>query len=162
MKIIYNKNELQNLIHKGNSLGFVPTMGAIHQGHISLIRKSIYECNKTIVTIFVNKPQFNRKRDYQKYPKTLKSDILKLKKLQVNYLYLPKSNQIYPYGPNRKIKINLFAKKLTLLFVFKESLISFLVKILSTKPFIFIDFAILLLSTISTPFPIIFIILKFF
>ena len=50
---------------KANKVGFVPTMGAIHAGHISLIKRSKVECNKTIVSIFVNKPQFNKKKDYK-------------------------------------------------------------------------------------------------
>ena len=84
MKIIVSKNKLKKLIHNEKNLGFVPTMGAIHLGHISLIKKSILQCSKTIVSIFVNKPQFNRKSDFQKYPRILKKDILMLKKLKVD------------------------------------------------------------------------------
>jgi len=112
MKIILNKNKLKKLIHSEKKLGFVPTMGAIHKGHISLVKKCISQCNKTIVSIFVNKPQFNRKSDFKKYPRLLKKDILVLKKLKVNYLYLPSLNQIYPDGQNKNIKINSFEKKL--------------------------------------------------
>ena len=112
MKIIQNKKEFKNLIPGKNKLGFVPTMGAIHKGHISLIKKSILQNDETVVSIFVNKPQFNKKDDYQKYPRMIKSDILILKKLKVNYLYLPKTREIYPDGPNRKIKINSFGKNL--------------------------------------------------
>ena len=87
-------------------------MGAIHIGHISLIKKSISQCNKTIVTIFINKPQFNRKSDYKKYPRVIKKDISIIKKLKVDYLFLPKVNQIYPDGPNKNIKISALGKKL--------------------------------------------------
>ena len=69
-------------------------------------------CDKTIVTIFVNKPQFNRKNDYLKYPRVLNKDISILRKLKVSYLYLPTQKQIYPSGPNKKIKISTFGKKL--------------------------------------------------
>ena len=69
MKIILNKNKLINLIQKEKNLGFIPTMGAIHLGHISLVKKSLSQCNKTIVSIFINKPQFNRKSDFNKYPR---------------------------------------------------------------------------------------------
>ena len=86
-------------------MGFVPTMGAVHPGHVSLIKKSLNQCNKTIVSIFINKQQFNRKSDFKKYPRVLKKDISILKKLKINYLYLPKGNQIYPDGPNKDIKI---------------------------------------------------------
>ena len=112
MKIIYDKNKLVKFIHKERNLGFVPTMGAIHLGHVSLVKKSIYLCNKTIVSIFINKQQFNKKNDFIKYPRLLKKDILILKKLKVNYLYLPTANQIYPNGPNKNIKISSFRKKL--------------------------------------------------
>ena len=75
MKIILNKNKLIKYIHKEKNLGLVPTMGGIHSGHISLIKKSIKMCDKTIVTIFVNKPQFNRKIDYLKYPRVLNKEV---------------------------------------------------------------------------------------
>jgi len=68
MKIIYTKKQLVNFVLKQKNLGFVPTMGAIHMGHASLIKKSIKQSDKTIVTIFINKPQFNRKNDFLKYP----------------------------------------------------------------------------------------------
>jgi pantoate--beta-alanine ligase len=87
-------------------------MGAIHKGHISLIKKSLLQSDKTVVSIFINKPQFNRNQDYKKYPRTLKKDILKLKKLKIDYLYLPNNKQIYPNGRNKNIKISTFAKKL--------------------------------------------------
>ena len=95
MKIILSKDKLEKIIHNEKSLGFVPTMGAIHFGHVSLIKKCLSQCNKTIVSIFINKPQFNKKNDFKKYPRVLKKDILILKKLKVDYLYLPTYKQIY-------------------------------------------------------------------
>ena len=118
MKIIFNKKKLGNFINKERNLGFVPTMGAIHKGHISLVKKCISQCDKTIVSIFVNKPQFNRKSDFKKYPRLLKKDILVLKKLKVNYLYLPSFNQIYPDGQNKNIKIIVIKIFLNCLFFF--------------------------------------------
>ena len=112
MKIIYSKNKLTNFVKKQNNIGFVPTMGGIHKGHISLIKKSIFQSSRTVVSIFVNKPQFNRKDDFIKYPRNLKKDISKLKKLKIDYLYLPTSIEIYPKGPNKKINISSFSKKL--------------------------------------------------
>ena len=61
MKIIRSKNKLIKLVHNEKNLGFVPTMGGIHKGHLSLINKSIKECKKTIVSIYINKSQFNKK-----------------------------------------------------------------------------------------------------
>jgi len=112
MKIISDKNRLIKFVHSEKNLGFVPTMGAIHLGHASLVKKSINECNKTVVSIFINKPQFNKKSDFQKYPRLLKKDISILKKLKVDYLYLPTEKQIYPDGPNKNIKISSLGKKL--------------------------------------------------
>ena len=112
MKIISHKNKLIKLIYNEKNLGFVPTMGGIHLGHISLIKRSIRECKKTIVSIFINKPQFNKKSDFIRYPRTLKKDILKLKKLKIHLLYLPSVKEIYPNGPNKSIKISSLEKKL--------------------------------------------------
>jgi len=112
MKIITTKKQLTKFVLMQKNLGFVPTMGAIHVGHISLINKSIKQSNKTIVTIFINKPQFNKKNDFLKYPRMLNKDISILQKLKVDYLYLPSNNEIYPDGLNSNIKISTFEKKL--------------------------------------------------
>ena len=112
MKIIRNKNSLIKLITGKKNIGFIPTMGGIHAGHIYLIKKSIVECNISIVSIFINRPQFNKKSDFEKYPRLLKKDITKLKKLKINYLFLPSVKQIYPKGANKNIQIHSFGKKL--------------------------------------------------
>ena len=112
MKIIYSKTKLIKLVDKEKNLGFVPTMGALHSGHIHLIKCAIKKSNRCIVSIFINKPQFNKKKDFKKYPKVLEKDISILKKLKVDYLYLPSAKQIYPKGINKKIKISNFGNKL--------------------------------------------------
>jgi pantoate--beta-alanine ligase len=112
MKIILNKKNLKEFINNEKNIGFVPTMGSIHVGHAALIKKSINQCNKTVVSIFVNKPQFNKKSDFRKYPVNIKKDLNILKKLKVDFVYLPKLKQIYPKGPNKKLKISSFAKAL--------------------------------------------------
>ena len=112
MKIIFDKKRLSKFAHNKKSLGFVPTMGGLHKGHMSLIKRSIKECDMTVVSIFVNKQQFNRKTDYNKYPRFLNRDISLLRKLKIDVLYLPKTKHIYPNGYNKKIKINPFKKKL--------------------------------------------------
>ena len=112
MKIIKKKKKLKEILIKEKNLGFIPTMGALHPGHISLIKKSKEQCKKTIVSIYINKPQFNKKTDYNRYPKNLKKDINLLKKCNVNFLYLPYTKEIYPKGINKNIKINSFSKKL--------------------------------------------------
>ena len=75
MKIISNKKILTKIIQKEKKLGFIPTMGAIHKAHITMIAKCNNLCNKSLVTIFINKPQFNRKSDFRNYPRVLKKDI---------------------------------------------------------------------------------------
>ena len=112
MKIIRSKIKLKKLIKNEKNLGFVPTMGGIHKGHISLIRESIKKSEYTVVSIFVNKQQFNEENDFKTYPRDLKQDIEKLKNLDIDVLYLPNHNDIYPNGYNKKIKINIFSKKL--------------------------------------------------
>lgn len=112
MKIISNKNLLAKILQKEKNIGFVPTMGAIHIGHISLIKKCVSQCNKTVVSIFVNKPQFNKINDFKKYPRPIKNDVIMLRKHYVDYLYLPKPSQIYPEGYNKKIRLNPLEKKL--------------------------------------------------
>ena len=112
MKIFLNKNKLIKVIKKEKNLGFVPTMGALHKGHISLINKSMSQCTKTIVSIYINKPQFNRNLDFKSYPRLLNKDIKILKRSKVDYLYLPRNKQIYPKGVNTKLIISTFSKKL--------------------------------------------------
>ena len=112
MKIISNKKNLIKITNSIKNLGFVPTMGAIHKGHLSLVEASNKKCKKTLVSIFINKPQFNRKKDFQKYPRTMKKDIKKLKKYKVDYLFVPSFKEMYPNGINKKIKVISFAKEL--------------------------------------------------
>ena len=103
MKILLNKIDLNEALFGMSNLGFVPTMGSLHQGHISLIKNSKKQCKKTIVSIFVNPTQFNDKNDYTKYPKNKKKDLSILKKLKVDFVFLPNINDIYNF--KRKIKI---------------------------------------------------------
>jgi len=112
MKIFSNSSDLIKFINNETNLGFVPTMGSLHVGHVSLIKKSISQCNKTVISIFVNKPQFNNKGDFRSYPKTLRKDIFMLKKFKVDYLFSPKEKEIYPNGVNKKIKVNSIEKNL--------------------------------------------------
>ena len=100
MKILINKDDLNEALNKVSMLGFVPTMGSLHKGHISLIKRSIKECNKTIVSIFVNPTQFNNKKDFIKYPRNKKKDLSILKKLRVNFVYLPDIKHIYSSNQN--------------------------------------------------------------
>ena len=79
MEIISDKKKLIKALQNYKNIGFVPTMGGIHKGHISLVKKSRQKCNKTVVSIFINKPQFNKRKDYKNYPRVLNKDISVLK-----------------------------------------------------------------------------------
>ena len=101
LKIITSAKEMQRISlsirNKGkNKISVVPTMGALHEGHLSLIKRSIKESSVTIVTIFINPKQFNDKKDLINYPSTIQSDIKKLKSIGVKYLFAPNIKDIYP------------------------------------------------------------------
>jgi pantoate--beta-alanine ligase len=84
--------------HKGNKIGFVPTMGALHAGHLSLIGQAKIENDISVCSIFVNPTQFNDPADYLKYPKKLSADIALLEEAGNDVLFLPAPVEIYPAG----------------------------------------------------------------
>jgi len=112
MKIFKNKNNLIKEISKEKGLGFVPTMGALHKGHISLINKAKKESEKVLVSIYINPKQFNSRSDFKKYPRNLVKDISLLKKKKINYLYIPNNKDIYSFRTNTPIYLDKFSKKL--------------------------------------------------
>jgi len=105
MKILKTKDDLKEAILNCKNLSFVPTMGSLHKGHISLIKKSQQKSNKIIVSIFVNPAQFNNKVDYRTYPKNINKDIRILKKLRVNFVFIPTVKDIYNNKTNSKFKL---------------------------------------------------------
>lgn len=88
----------------GRTIGFVPTMGALHEGHLSLVRQSEYENNITVVSIFVNPAQFGPNEDLEKYPRDLEGDLSKLSSLQVDAVFIPETSNMY--SENVSIYIN--------------------------------------------------------
>ena len=112
MKIFKNKHSLQKKIFSIKNMSFVPTMGGLHKGHISLIKRSKKFKGPCLVTIFVNPKQFNKKKDYISYPRNIKNDLKILKNLNVNYVYLPSFKDIYSFRPKNKIYLDNFSKKL--------------------------------------------------
>lgn len=101
MKIIQDIKEwhaIRKNLSPNTTLGFVPTMGCLHQGHASLLKKSTEQNTITLLSIFVNPTQFNDLNDYQNYPKTLDSDFAIAKKYNVDYVLLPSENCMYPDG----------------------------------------------------------------
>ena len=100
MKIISNVNELRNEIKalktsKGGTVGLVPTMGALHQGHISLVKKARQQNEIVIVSVFVNPTQFGPDEDYDKYPRTLEEDAKLCEEENVDFLFAPSPRDIY-------------------------------------------------------------------
>jgi len=82
----------------GESVAVVPTMGALHQGHLSLVRAAKEACDRVIVTIFINPKQFNNPDDYKNYPRTEEEDARKLIALKADVVYVPDGEQMYPNG----------------------------------------------------------------
>lgn len=95
------KNLLQNFKSEGKKIGFVPTMGALHAGHISLVSNSVQDNDITVVSIFVNPTQFNDKSDLEKYPRTLDADCELLNRNKVDIVFAPSVDEIYPEPDTR-------------------------------------------------------------
>ena len=107
MKIILNNSILHKKLRPFNDIGFVPTMGGIHEGHLSLIQKSIKSNKKSIVSIFINPKQFNDIKDFKSYPSNIKKDLAILKKIKkLDFIYIPKFKDIYDSKKQSNIKIN--------------------------------------------------------
>lgn len=114
MKLIGSITETKNLLaehrSKGHNIGFVPTMGALHKGHISLVERAVSENDIVIVSIFVNPTQFNDKTDLKNYPRTPESDINLLEKAGVNYIFMPSEQEMYPVPDTRTFDFGLLDK----------------------------------------------------
>jgi pantoate--beta-alanine ligase len=102
MQVLTKVDLLREQISKhsksGYSIGFIPTMGALHRGHITLLEKARTENNFTVVSIFVNPTQFNNKEDLKRYPRTPEKDIEKLEKAGCDLVFIPCEEEIYPPG----------------------------------------------------------------
>ncbi len=112
MKIFKSKHKLQKKILNIKNISFVPTMGGLHRGHISLIKKSKTFKGKILVSIFVNPKQFNEKKDFLSYPRNLKKDLIILKNLNVDFVYIPNVKNIFSFRPKNKIFLDKSSKKL--------------------------------------------------
>lgn len=110
MKIIRRKSELRDLTNSwrqtGETIGVVLTMGALHEGHLSLVKAAHSRADRVIVTIFVNPRQFNNPEDLAKYPKTEDSDARILGPLEIDVLYIPETEEIYPAGFSTTVSVS--------------------------------------------------------
>lgn len=105
MEIVHTIKELKTKLQvqreKGKTIGLVPTMGALHAGHASLVKRSVNENDVTVVSVFVNPTQFNDKKDLEKYPRTLEADCELLERIGANIVFAPSVSEVYPEPDTR-------------------------------------------------------------
>ena len=99
--IVDLQNELLNYRKEGKKIGLVPTMGALHQGHASLVRRSVDDNDITVVSVFVNPTQFNDKNDLKNYPRTLEADCALLEECKADMVFAPSVEEMYPVEDKR-------------------------------------------------------------
>lgn len=108
MEIFKKIVELQNALFEarkaGKKIGLVPTMGALHEGHASLVRRSVKENDLTVVSVFVNPTQFNDKNDLKNYPRTLEADCKLLKQCGADFVFAPEVEEMYPTPDTRSFE----------------------------------------------------------
>lgn len=106
MTTVYIIEDLQKAVsiskNEGKTIGFVPTMGALHEGHISLVKKCCEQNDVCVVSIFVNPTQFNNQADLEKYPRTIEQDIKILEKAGASIVFIPSVEEIYPEPDTRQ------------------------------------------------------------
>ena len=106
MRVLTNINSLNQLLessrNSNKSIGFVPTMGALHEGHLSLVKLAQKDCDVVVCSIFINPTQFNDSNDLENYPITIEKDIKLLEEQSCNILFLPNVTEMYPEGLNTK------------------------------------------------------------
>ena len=100
-KIVDLQNELFKARKQGKKIGLVPTMGALHEGHASLVKRSVEENDVTVVSVFVNPTQFNDKNDLKSYPRDLEADCRLLESCRADYVFAPEGEEMYPVPDTR-------------------------------------------------------------
>lgn len=105
MELLHTKEELHDVLqearNEGKKIGLVPTMGALHEGHASLVRKCVEENDVTVVSVFLNPTQFNDKNDLEKYPRTLEADCALLERCGATFVFAPSVEEMYPEPDTR-------------------------------------------------------------
>ena len=106
MKLIHTIGDLRQALAearaKGEKIGLVPTMGALHAGHASLVRRSVEENGLTVVSVFLNPTQFNDKKDLERYPRTLEADCALLEQMGADIVFAPSVEEMYPEPDTRR------------------------------------------------------------
>ena len=97
---------VQNQRRLGKRIGLVPTMGALHEGHLSLVKMSNEQCDETVVSIFINPTQFGPNEDFQRYPRTLKNDLRLLKSVGSPAVFVPDATEMYPVGFDTSVHVS--------------------------------------------------------
>ncbi|MCG1200282.1 pantoate--beta-alanine ligase [Staphylococcus epidermidis] len=115
-KVITTINEMQSIVkqhqREGKTIGFVPTMGALHDGHLTMMKQSVSENDLTVISIFVNPLQFGPNEDFDAYPRQLDDDVAAVKKLQVDYVFHPSVDEMYPEELGIHLKVGHLAQVL--------------------------------------------------
>ena len=114
IKVLSTTEEAKQILRKlkgeGKSIGFVPTMGALHEGHVSLVKRAVSENEVVAVSLFVNPTQFNDKNDLKNYPRTPEKDLALLESAGVHYVFMPTENEIYPEPDTRQFDFGMLDK----------------------------------------------------
>jgi len=115
MHVIESPQAMQQLADQfrvqGKRIGFVPTMGAFHEGHLSLMRRSREENDISVVSIFVNPIQFDRQDDFEMYPRDLAGDLKRAKEVGVDYVFAPSAKAMYPHGYQTFVEVEEITKR---------------------------------------------------
>ncbi len=106
------RQETGNIRKAGKTIGFVPTMGALHDGHLALVKKSAEQCDSTVVSVFVNPAQFGPNEDFNKYPRTLQDDARLCEAAGVDVIFAPSANEMYDSGFDTWVEVNGVAERL--------------------------------------------------
>jgi len=108
-QVVHDPDHMRSLVHEaraaGQRVGFVPTMGALHAGHASLVARASRECDVVVVSIFVNPTQFGPQEDFTRYPRTLAADTALLAAHGVRWIYAPEASSVYPPGDATRIVV---------------------------------------------------------
>ena len=139
-KIVELQNELFSCRKENKTIGLVPTMGALHDGHASLVKQSVKENDITVVSVFLNPTQFNDKGDLERYPRTLEADCKLIEACGADYVFAPSVEEVYPKPDNRQYEfppqstVMEGAKRLVISMVFAKLSADYSILFIQTEP----------------------------